>query len=297
MEQVTLHPDYSRNTQLRFKLFGHEGVLIPFKEGVIAKKCRIMNELSVYQQFSQNLCEYIPPDLVPTIEGVASYVEGSDMTKTPEVRMRISRDISSPDLNSPVYLMMHDIADGFSKPAVLDVKLGIRTWALGADKIKKERMKRKCVTGTTQSLFFRVRAAIWRSSNPQEWPLTEDVNYVDRKWGNVANESQLNHFFKDFFHFKDMLPYFEEKLSKIEEALVNLRNKHNARLFSASVLFAYDEENPQKFEIKLLDFAKCYFSIDKSASQYNEDVDECEDALIPAIANLKRLIMSLRDKK
>ena len=293
-EDVIYHIDYNESTELRSRIFGHNGVIIPFKEGMIAKRCNKLQELNVYQSLT-NITRLFSSDIVPTIEGIANTEEEDlSLTNSPrEVHLKMRRDISCPDLSSTTYLLMHDIAEGFIKPAVLDVKLGIRTWALGADSTKRERMKEKCRSATTSSLKFRVRAAIWYSQNPNSWSISKSINYVERTWGNTCSEKELIDFFNDFFHFPVVIPQFISKLEGIRDAALIMRDKYDARLFSSSVLFAYDETDPSKIECRLLDFAKCYLGIKKSALEYNETVDDCEDALIPALENLISLLKSI----
>ena len=136
-ESRSVHVDDSPAKQLRSRIFGHKGVIIPFKEGVIAKKCRILQELQFYLDYAGWLHDYLPSDLVPEVEGISDGIA----EEANEVTLKMKRPTSVPSFKSTPYLIMHDLADGFTKPAVLDVKLGSRTWAFGASPEKAARMK------------------------------------------------------------------------------------------------------------------------------------------------------------
>ena len=285
--EVVFHVDESPTTTLRSRIFGHQGVIIPLKEGLIAKKCRILRELQFYLDYAGWIHDVIPADLVPSVAAIADELS----TVGPnEVKVQIRRNGSVPNMKNPPYLLLKDIVDGFRRPAVLDIKLGTRTWAFGADSVKVERMKGKCRDCPTAELRFRVRAAMWYSNQPEKWPVDDGVNYVTRELGNTWTEEELFVFLKDFFHFRKQLPFFVEKLENLRSAVCKLRSEHNARMYSSSVLLVYDEDDPDKKECRILDFAKTYLHVDEVAEQFHEKMEDCEDGVVPAITNLLRLL-------
>ncbi|KAH0786772.1 Inositol polyphosphate kinase family protein [Histomonas meleagridis] len=293
---VTLHVDNNPKTMLRSRIFGHEGVIIPFREGIIAKKCRIIRELNFYLDYLDNSHCVVPKNLVPKVEGFVEEKDaGSISIKNPEIRLKIRKELSTPTLTSTPYILMRDIADGFTKPAVLDIKLGGRTWALGANPEKVAHMRKKAESGTTGKLKFKVRAAMWYSHNPDKWPITENANFVERDFGNNCTEDELKEFLLDFFHDTKKFPFFIEKLKKLKSALQKLRREANARMYSSSVLLVYDEDDDTKKECRLLDFAKTYLNINKLAGEFNENVSDCEDDILPGIQNLINIFEAIRD--
>ncbi|KAH0785870.1 inositol polyphosphate kinase [Histomonas meleagridis] len=297
-EDVTLHVDNNPKTMLRSRIFGHDGVIIPFREGIIAKKCRILQELRFYLGYIGWIHDMVPESLIPKVEGFVEEKDaGSISIKNPEIHLKIRKELSMPALTSTPYILMRDIAGGFVKPAVLDIKLGGRTWALGAKPEKVAHMRKKVESGTASSLKFKVRAAMWYSKNPDKWPITENANYIERDFGNNCTEEELRNFLKDFFHDKKKLPFFIDKLEKLKNALYKLRNEANARLFSSSVLLVYDEEDESKKECRLLDFAKTYWNINKMAEEFNENVKDCEDDILPGIQNLIVLLRSILNEE
>lgn len=294
-EEITLHVDNNPKTRLRSQIFGHDGVIIPFREGLIAKKCRRYRELSFYLSYIGWMHDMVPPCFVPKIEGI---VDEEDTDKKisnirSEVRLKMKRDISMPTLTKAPYIMMRDIADGFEKPAFLDIKLGRRTWELGANPEKVERMKRKCKQGTAYTNRFKIRAAMWYSREPGKWPMTDNTNFIKREFGNNCSTEELIAFLRDFFHYREQLAYYIKQLRDLREALMKLRSEANARMFSSSVLLTYDENDPSKKECRILDFAKTYWNIDEMAENFHENLNDCEDDVIPAISNLVNILSSL----
>lgn len=290
--RMTLHIDHSQGQLLRSKIFGHDGVIIPFREGYIAKKCKLIRELKFYKTYAGSLHNILEPELIPSVEGIVDDNNVHLSSSDDEVDLEVKRDIEINHKSEP-YLMMHDIADGYSRPAVLDVKLGTRTWALGASKIKRERMKKKCSCPTSSELCVRVRAAMWYSRTPDKWPVEENINCVKREWGNSCSKSEFLDFLKDFFHYPNQIPIFVEKLNKLKTSMAKMREQFGARMYSSSIVFAYDEDDPSKFDCRLLDFAKTYLDIDKAAKESNESVDECEDSVLPALNSITSMIESL----
>ncbi|OHS94384.1 Inositol polyphosphate kinase family protein [Tritrichomonas foetus] len=288
--ELTLHVDNRPEMELRSKIFGHPGIIVPFKEGLIAKKGALDEELQFYADYSKWVRKIIPRDLVPEVAGISPSISldclNSDQKDV--VNMKVIRNVANPNhLNKPV-LLLRDLASGLERPCVLDVKLGNRTWELGAQDKAKRRME-KC-SETAMTLFFRIRAALWHSENPDKWPIQDGINCVTRQFGNNCNREELIDFLRDFLHYPGLVEFFIKKLSKLKKSLLNLRVEADARMFSTSILFVYDDAHPERAECRMLDFAKTYFDIKKKAAQYHERLEDCEDGVIPAITNMLSIL-------
>jgi 1D-myo-inositol-tetrakisphosphate 5-kinase/inositol-polyphosphate multikinase len=290
---VVVHFDMTPASALRARIFGHSGVIIPFKEGIIAKKCRILRELQFYLDYAGWIHDILPSDLVPTVEGISESITDLSPGASNEVKISLKRPISVPNFKVAPYLILRDIAHGFQQPAVLDIKLGSRTWEFGTAPEKVRRMKGKCRDCPTAAFRFRIRAAMWHSPNPSKWAMDDGVNYVTRDFGNNCSVEELMEFLADFLHDPQLIPFFVKRLSDLKSALVRLRNERNARLFSSSVLFVYDEADPEKRECRILDFAKVYMDVDAVAERYNESLEDYEDDVIPAVSNLKKILSNM----
>ena len=292
-ESFDLHVDKSYTTELRGKIFGHDGAITTFTEGLISKQCKFIEEVYFYSHYNNELHTILPEYLIPEVLGICDQDSVTILPTDEIVHFDIKKKIEPELYKGKPYLLMRDIAQGYKKPAVLDLKVGIRTWPLGASEIKKTRMRRRCLATTTNRLGLRVRAAMWYSDKQDKWPEEENTNYINRLWGNHCTDEELQNFFNDFFHFTDQIPTLINKLTVLRDSIEVLRKDHGVRMFSSSILFAYDEEDRTKFDCRLLDFAKTYFDIDEQAPKHNETVEDCEDQLLPAITNVINLLKNV----
>jgi hypothetical protein len=188
-------------------------------------------------------------------------------------------------------LLQRDIAAGYSQPAIIDFKLGDRSWVIGADPKTASRRAAKMAGGICPKLFFRIRAAIWRGKSDQFERISgTSVSFVARTFGNTCTMEQLNSLFVDFFRFPQMIPLFVEKLKRLKIALCDLRNAFDTRFYSSSVVIVYDNANPSKCDLRMLDFEKSYVHAAKIAQKFGEPIENCEDHVIEGIENLKTLL-------
>ena len=275
-DRLVLHVDKRPEMELRSKLFGHPGVIIPFCEGLIAKRHVLAEEYAFYRSYSH----YLPRNLIPEVAGICDDVSAKDDT----VLLRVTREL--PEQRKDSVLLLRDLASGFEKPCVLDIKLGTRTWALGASTDKVARHRKKCGRGTTGQIKFRVRAAIWHAEDPSAYPCEGGINYVTREFGCGCSRGELADFLADFLRHGNMVDVVIKKLSEIKRALVRLRAETDARMFSTSVLVVYDDAHRERIECRILDFAKTYFDIKRRAAMCHETVEDCEDGVVPALGNL-----------
>ena len=103
-------------------------------------------------------------------------------------------------------------------------------------------------------------------------------------------------FFNDFFHYTEQIPCFIKKITDLRECMIKLRTEFGIRMFSSSVLFIYDEEDPTKFDCRILDFAKTYLDIEEIAPQHNEKVEDCEDMIVPALTHIIEMLGNVLNK-
>ena len=285
MSYRVLHVDSRPEMCLRSRLFGHPGVIIPFSEGLVAKRHVNDEEYPFYRSYSH----HFPAHLIPQLEGVCDSLPSGDT-----IQLCVNRDLS-PKAHDSV-LLLRDLASGFERPCVLDIKLGIRTWALGANADKVIRHKRKCGCGTTGQIKFRVRAALWHSRNPDSYPQEGGINYVTRDFGSACGRSELAEFLADFLRYDEVMEVVIKRLHEMKRALVRLRAEADARLFSTSVLIVYDDAHRDRVECRLLDFAKTYFDIARRARQCHETVEDCEDGVVSALVNLIDMLTGIARK-
>lgn len=288
IEQI-LDVDLSPVAEHRGRVFGHDGSIITFRQGILAKKSR-EREFVFYRNFKGWVHDYMSEDMLPEVRGIG-FISEQDETK---YKMTIFPTLIPPEISGTPYLILGDIIAGYARPAVLDIKLGTRTWEIGADPNKVERHKIKCANATTNECGFRVRAAMWYSKNPDMWPLREgEYSVVDRKFGTTCTTEEMTEFFKDFFHNTDLIPAFIVKLRRIRTGLEKLRNEGGIRMFSSSALCVYDEADPTKYDCRILDFEKTYFNIENTAARFHESVEDCEDCVVPGVSQLMDKLLLL----
>jgi len=287
-ETVILHKDDGLVSELRNKVFGHAGAIIPFKEGLIAKLSR-EREFFFYRNFKSWIHEMLPMGILPNVRGVGFFTkEDGD-----QIELSLYPTLVVPQNASHVsYLILEDVIHGYSRPAVLDVKLGTRTWEIGADDDKVSRHKAKCATATTSLTSFRIRAAMWYSKTGRNL-ISSDVSMVDRMFGMSCGLDEMMDFMRDFFYDPDLIPEFIEKLKQIRVGIERLRVDAGVRMFSSSALFVYDENDKSKVDCRILDFEKTYFNIESTAARHNESIEECEDDVVNGIDHLIEKLSSL----
>jgi hypothetical protein len=191
-------------------------------------------------------------------------------------------------------ILQRDMAAGYSQPAIIDFKLGDRSWSIGASATKAARRSARMAQGLCPRLYFRVRAALWRGEDEQfeKVPGTA-ISFVARTFGNTCAMEQLMALFADFFRFPQMVPVFVEKLKRLKRALSDLREALDTRFYSSSIVIVYDTANPAKCDLRMLDFEKSYIHAQQTAREVGEPVEQCEDHVIEGVKNLKALIARL----
>lgn len=298
MTHITLHRDKRAGLNLRNRVFGHSDSIISFREGYIAKILG-EGESKFYSKYKKNLHKYLPKEFVPEILG-ACYISCDGQNNGDDFQIMYKNSVKIPKpSNAPVYLLQKDIVAGYEKPAILDLKIGIRTWKFGDPQEVGQRRSKKMMAGSCSQTNFRVRAAMWynnnfASENDQFYNYDNSgITIVTRKFGNSCTMNQLVNFFKDFFKYKTTLNIFIDKVKKLRDALMTLRSTFGMRLYSSSILVVYDDKNPEKLDLRILDFEKSYFNIEKVAAQYDEPLSQCEDGIIEALDNFERILQSI----
>ncbi|OHT15727.1 Inositol polyphosphate kinase family protein [Tritrichomonas foetus] len=303
--RLTLHLDTRPGMQLRGRVFGHPDSILSFSEGLFAKNLG-SGEDKFYQMYRKQLHEFLSQDLIPIIYGVVfvntgknkninnvnnKNNENNDDDNVISLDFQPSLIVEEGESRTPM-LLEKDIAAGYEKPAMLDLKLGIRSWRIGASKKKAARRSAKMQSGSCKFTNFRIRAAMWYSNN-ENYPKDEDLTVVSRKFGNECTLEELKEFFKDFFKCKEILPKMIEKLNSLKKSLTVLKNDFGVRFYSSSLVVVYDEVNPMKFDLRMLDFEKSYIGIENECEKFNEPLVNAEDGVIEAVNSVSMLLQEV----
>ena len=275
MDVHILHVDDRDGSIERGDIFGHDGTIIPFKEGLIAKQIRSgeLHFFKTYFSFGHGIADILSPDLIPEIVGISFPSKIKDSIKpNAQVSLEIHKDLDTKDPVHIPFLIERDISSGFQQPATLDIKIGCRTWKIGASPQKAASRRAKDTFGPNKINNFRVRGAMWHNENGQ-------LSIIDRGFAKKNTMEDIQTFFKSFF--RD--PYIREKvlakLKRLLAAMIKLHDHLDVRLYSSSILFVYDELNHQKVDCRLLDFEKAYIGYKTEADKYHESYEDCEDNL------------------
>ena len=278
--QLVLHVDNRPGTELRGKIFGHAGI-ITFREGFLAKKLDDF-EGKFYQLYRKKLHVVFPQELLPEIFGISYISSKKDDELTLDFQPSLTPDGN--ETRQPL-ILEKDIAAGYARPAMLDLKLGIRSWKIGASEKKAKRRSAKIQGGSCACTNFRIRAAMWYSDTGK-FPKDGEMTIVERKFGNTCSLPELHEFFADFFKCKEAIPNMIRKLEILKESLTVLRDQYGVRFYSSSLLAVYDDTNPLKFDLRMLDFEKSYAGVEDICKQFHESLESCEDGVIEAVTNI-----------
>jgi inositol-hexakisphosphate kinase len=150
------------------------------------------------------------------------------------------------------HIVLADLTAGFSKPCILDVKLGVSSVGEDASPEKKASMEAKDRGTTTHSLGMRITA--------MKVYQTDKADYVSlgKAWGKKVTPETMLESLSQFFNNgerlrTELIPSYLEKLGEIQEWI---NEQSQLRFYSSSVLFIYDgDESNSKVELKMIDFA------------------------------------------
>jgi 1D-myo-inositol-tetrakisphosphate 5-kinase/inositol-polyphosphate multikinase len=146
-------------------------------------------------------------------------------------------------------VVLGNAAAGFSKPNILDVKLGVRLYADDAHPDKKARYERVTAETTHKELGFRIAGMrVWQGSGATGKDINEEgYRIFDKNYGRYSvGKDNVHDAFKHFI-FPESAGIDEELGKLITEAfLVDVKRieevlmGQESRMFSASLLFVFE---------------------------------------------------------
>ena len=292
MSRLSLHVDVRPGIQERTKIFGHKNSIIHFREGIVAKKFDIRE----YNFYQTNMTElngffdgYIPEFLNIAKILTPSLNEKNDISGNEEIKFETFIPGAYDSLGQTVddlYIIQKDISSGFKKTAILDLKVGTRSWRLNASQKKADRRTKKIQRGPNGILKFRVRGAIYYNSDNL-------IETVHRDFSDKCTMKELQNFIESFFKHTNQITSMVEKLEKLKLLIIEAEEKYGIRFYSSSIVFMYDENDTSKFDLRLLDFEKAYVHIEREARECNVPLEECDDGLADAITNIVYILNKL----
>lgn len=179
-------------------------------------------------------------------------------------------------------IKLENLTCQYSKPCILDLKMGIRQHGHDATIEKIKSMTVKCNTTTSSSLGFRF-CGMEVFNN-----ITKQSEKWDKYYGREIKDYQVIDNLITFFNTGNKIHY-----QTIEKLIVELNELKSIfmsdeiskyRFWSCSLLIIYDATNDNKnFDIRLIDYAHtCHIDeIDKS-----ENITGVDDGMIKGLTNL-----------
>lgn len=159
------------------------------------------------------------------------------------------------ELDGKKYIVIEDATAGFSKPCILDIKIGKQSFGEDADETKKANMAAKDAKSTTGTLGARITAIkVYQ---------VESGEYIKKSkdYGKTIKTEDFQSALSEYFHNgktlrKTLIPKFLEKIRLVKEWI---ESQGDVRMYSSSILFVYDgDESNDEVVIKLIDFAHVF---------------------------------------
>ena len=146
-------------------------------------------------------------------------------------------------------VVLENVAAGFKKPNILDVKLGARLWANDAPMAKRVKLDKVAEETTSKPLGLRIagmRTYQGASANGAENSTPDGYRLYDKTYGRTFNADNVAQGFEEYFQLtngmeakgviRKVIKRFIEDLRAIEGVM----EREESRMYSASLLFVYE---------------------------------------------------------
>lgn len=154
-------------------------------------------------------------------------------------------------------ICLEDLTAEYSKPCVLDIKMGNQQQGHDAPVAKAASMQRKCARSTSSTLGFRLCGLkAWQLPDGDEegYYISRDKQHGRRLRRHNMDAALAEFFCNGAYLRRDVL----ETVQRRVEALLDVMQEHEGhRFYSASLLVLYegDPSRPCKADVRLIDFA------------------------------------------
>ena len=146
-------------------------------------------------------------------------------------------------------IAMENVAHGYKKSNILDVKLGARLWADDAPPAKRKRLDNVAGETTSKALGFRVAGMrIWQGPQAAGQSGVDEDLYksYDKNYGRGFTAETVVQGFEDYFRVapgikpvRNMRKVIRRFIGDLED-LQGILEKEQSRMYSASLLFVYE---------------------------------------------------------
>ena len=235
---------------------------------MVVKPCK-QSEIDFYQSTKDSHPSLIP--FIPTFNGTITL--GADSPKAQAAGVIVLPDetnIESPagsgigstavisndwipsnggKIHTDLGIVLENVAHGYKKPNILDVKLGARLWDDDAPPAKRAKLDAVAEDSTSQPLGFRIagmKTYKGASIGNQNGITSEDYNVYDKLYGHSFTVDNIVDGFRDYFllgqgtkpiaSIRKVINRFIDQLKEIEDVI----KAEESRMYSASLLFVYE---------------------------------------------------------
>ncbi|KAI8325444.1 SAICAR synthase-like protein [Martensiomyces pterosporus] len=231
---------------------GHDGVLAVEGDRMVIKPLSKREQLFYEGAASHPKFKAFLPDYYGTLQrGVASEEEKG--------------------VEGEMYICLENVAGGFRKACVMDIKVGTRLYDDDATEEKRQRMEHKAHETTTATLGVRVCGMLVHGhpAASRDWcrGLTESTISDALATFFAAAKSEVSAGYRQFI-IRQFIVELEEYLQVVEES--------ETRMYASSLLFVYDADK-QRYQAFLGGDADFKAS---SGEESDGDDDEKSDALL-----------------
>lgn len=276
---------------------GHEGVLTDPSGDLVIKPCT-QSEVDFYQETVANHVEFAA--LMPTFMGTLQLgktkqleetLQTANATNDQPILVPATDDSQNATdghrgvvattrgkaLDTELAIVLENIAAGFTRPNILDVKLGKRLWADDAPLAKRTKFDRIASETTTGSLGFRVAGMkIWEQ---------DDYRIYDKWYGRSRTVDNVQEAFEELFDvaaddgdtgvFEEVVEGILEAVEEVEQAI----SGEETRMYSSSLLFVYEGDRKARKEAleSAYSNAKAQDSVTSIPALVDDGVDDDDD--------------------
>lgn len=168
-------------------------------------------------------------------------------------------------LSTDTSIVLENVAAGFKKPNILDLKLGARLWDDDSAPAKRARLDKVAAETTSSSLGFRIAGMrVWQGEGAGETSTDENALFdaesryktFNKLYGRVFSAESVVEGFREYFlvpgagHTKESArPIIARLLKDVKGAQAALEAEES-KMYSASLLFVYEGDAQAAKEAK-----------------------------------------------
>ena len=156
-------------------------------------------------------------------------------------------------IQTDMAVVLENVATGYKKPNILDVKLGARLWADDAPLAKRVKLDKVAEESTSKPLGLRIagmKTFLGSDNTVQEGTTADGYKLYDKMYGRSFTTDTVPEGFRDYFRFsteerpkapvRKVIRRFIDDLEEMAKVIEH----EESRMYSASLLFVY-EGDPQ----------------------------------------------------